>query len=328
MTFKTAHLLAAGFTDLERFDDPNIFMNRFKTIDPDLEKVRAQLNAVDAEQRAELGHDLSPSEHWIVPPDGEQPAVDLYVYRPQSALPTPAPVLYFLHGGGYLLGNARRGGEHLFALAEAHQAVLVSVEYRTAREAPYPADLNDAYHGLKFLHQNAAALGLDAKRLVVFGESAGGGLAARLCLKVRDRAEIPLAGQVLIYPMLDYRTGSAAAEANPHVGEFYWTAPLNQLGWTMLRGGQTIPESELAYFSASLAKDVSGLPPTFIVCGGLDLFVNENIDYANRLNKAGVKVDLLIMQGIYHAFEQVKPEAEQSALALAASQMSVRNMLK
>ncbi|MDO4435735.1 MAG: alpha/beta hydrolase [Cardiobacteriaceae bacterium] len=320
---QSKHLLAEDYQDTKRFEEPDALSQLCLNDD---ERLKEQLRILDARQREEDERGVQPDEHWVAEGYGEQPAVDLYVYRPQSALAEALPVLYFMHCGGYLLGHAREYGEHLFQLAEEHKAVLVSVEYRTARIAPYPADLNDAYHGLRYLWDNAERLGLDTKRFVLFGESAGGGLAARLALKVRDEGEIDLAGQVLIYPMLDCRTGSSEQPKAPYTGEFFWNETLNQLGWKTLRAEQTLSPQELAYFSPSLATNLSALPPTFIMCGTLDLFAQESLDYAKRLHASGVPCDMLLISGVYHSFEYIKPQSPQSALYTQARQLAVRRM--
>ena len=204
-------------------------------------------------------------------------------------------------------------GDSLQALADQQQAAVVSLEYRLATEAPFPADLRDAYHGLSYVYHNAAQHGIDSERVVLMGESAGGGLAARLALYTRDKGEFTPEGQVLIYPMLDYRTGTTASPyRNTVAGEFVWTPNANRYGWSTLRGGQTIASAQMPYFSPAMAKDLRDLPPTFMMVGDLDLFVNEDIDYANRLIQSGVPTELHVIPGVFHAFEMVNPQAEKT----------------
>lgn len=253
-----------------------------------------------------------PAEHWTAPARNGQPAVQLYVYRPKNAS-GKLPIIYFIHGGGYILGNARMAGDSLQALAERQKAAVVSLEYRLATEAPFPADLHDAYHGLRYVYQHAARHGLDSERLVLMGESAGGGLTARLALYTRDQGELTPEGQVLIYPMLDYRTGTAESPYhNDMAGEFVWTRNANRTGWATLRGGKNIDAAQMPYFSPAMATNLKGLPATFMLVGDLDLFVNEDIDYANRLIQAGVATELFVIPGVFHAFEMANPHGEKT----------------
>ncbi|UOO80929.1 alpha/beta hydrolase [Uruburuella testudinis] len=271
---------------------------------------------------------VQPGQKIIVPAADGQPAVDLYVYRPQKAAAV-LPVIYFIHGGGYIMGNARQNNAALADLAERNQAAVVSVEYRLATEAPFPADLQDAYHGLSHIYRHAAALGLDASRLILMGESAGGGLAARLALYTRDQGEFTPAGQVLIYPMLDHRTGTDRSPyRNPDAGEFVWTAASNRFGWNKLRGNQRISNAQMPYFSPAAAKNLRGLPPAFIAVGDLDLFVNEDIDYANRLIQAGVPTELHVIPGVFHAFEIIVPDSPQTAQYRELRRNAIQGMLR
>lgn len=272
-------------------------------------KVREQFQKINAQSAISSAQ---PAEHWIAPTKDGLPAVNLYVYKPKNVL-GKLPVIYFIHGGGYVLGNAKMAGDSLQDLADRQKAAVVSLEYRLAIEAPFPADLDDAYHGLSYVYQNAERHGLDNTRVVLMGESAGGGLAARLALYTRDKGEFTPAGQILIYPMLDYRTGTAESPYhNKGVGEFVWTAHANRIGWSTLRGSKFISPKEMPYFSPSVAGNLKGLPNTFIVVGDLDLFVNEDIDYANRLIQAEVPTELHVIPGVFHAFEMINPTAEQT----------------
>ncbi len=161
------------------------------------------------------------------------------------------------------------------------------------------------------------------------GESAGGGLAARLALKVRDKGEFNLKGQVLVCPMLDYRTGTDDDPYNnPFSGEFIWSRKSNQLGWQMLRAGQSIPADEMPYYSASMATDMSGLPRTFLAVGSLDLFVNENLDYANRLIKAGVPTDMLVFNGVAHGIEAVSYDSPEARRYMNARAEIIKTMFE
>ena len=148
---------------------------------------------------------------------------------------------------------------------------------------------------------NAGELGVDTKRIGVMGESAGGGLAASLALMARDRGEYALAFQHLIYPMIDDRT--CVREPHPFAGEFIWHAHNNHFGWSALLGHEPGGESVSAYAAAARAEDLRGLPPTFLSTAALDLFVDEDVDYAQRLIRAGVPTELHVWPGAFHGFD-------------------------
>jgi acetyl esterase/lipase len=168
---------------------------------------------------------------------------------------------------------------------------------------------------------------VDRNRIVVMGESAGGGHAAALALAARDRGEVPLAGQVLIYAMLDDRTGSVR-RTPPHLGTFVWTPELNVLGWSALlgmpAGSAAVPRGAVPARAASLA----GLPPTFIGVGALDLFVEEDIEYARRLLNAGVPTELFVAPGAYHGFQFIVPTAAVSREFIRATDTALARMLR
>lgn len=252
-------------------------------------------------------------ETVVVPATEAAPAINLYIYRPQQAASDAVPVIYYTHGGGFLFRKALDNTERYQQLADKTGAAVITPCYRLSTEAPFPAALEDAYTGLKYIRQKAAQLKLDGSKIMLMGDSAGGGLAASLALYNRSHDAIPLCGQVLIYPMLDCRTGTEQSPYNsPCTGHICWNRPTNVFAWEKLRGGQPISSDMMTYFSPSLAKDLGKLPPALIYVGGLDLFVNEDIDYANRLIEAGNATTLYVEPGLYHAFESAVPEAQSS----------------
>jgi acetyl esterase/lipase len=151
-------------------------------------------------------------------------------------------------------------------------------------------------------------------------ETIRGGLAAALALLARDRGLPALAGQLLVYPMLDCRTGTPATPwRNPTTGEFGWTPEANRFCWECMQGKQMPDENMLGYFSPSLATDLTGLPPAFIAVGALDLFLEENLDYARRLSRAGVSMEFHVYPGVTHMFDLL-PSLETARCKEAASQ--------
>jgi len=210
------------------------------------------------------------------------------------------PAILHIHGGGYVLGTADMTNAANAATALNLGCVIASVDYRLAPETPFPGPLEDCYAALRWLHAAAQDLVIDATRVAVAGESAGAGIAAGLALFARDRGDAPICFQCLVYPMLDDRTN--AENTAPYAGEFVWNGDSNRFGWRAYLGrapgGADVPY----YAAAARAPDLSGLPPAFISVGALDLFVDEDIAYARRLNHAGVATELHVYPGGFHGF--------------------------
>ncbi len=240
------------------------------------------------------------------PPDNPELKVVIVDPKPGSK---GRSVFLHMHGGGFVICSALQFAPVLQGWAEACGCVIVSVDYRLAPETRFPGALDDNYAALRWLHLNADELGIDIRRIVVGGDSAGGGHAVMLSLAARDRAEFSIAYQWLVYPMLDDRTGSSRA-VSPSIGEFIWTAPQNAFGWSALlgvpAGSETVPDGAVP----ARLDDLSGLPPTYIGVGALDLFVDEDIAFAGRLIAAGVPVDLDVVAGAYHGFNSIVPCAD------------------
>jgi acetyl esterase/lipase len=241
-------------------------------------------------------------EQRIVPGPADAPELLLYII---NADPTHVrPAIVHMHGGGFTASSARAAVPGLQGLAMALDCTIVTIEYRNAPEARFHQSGEDDYCGLRWVWENAAALGVDRRRIALLGESGGGGHAALLAIAARDRGEISLCFQALIYPMLDDRTGTSRVTA-PHIGYFGWNADSNRFGWKsflgMEPGGDDVP---IEGVPARIA-DLSGLPPTFIGVGALDLFVEEDIEYARRLIAAGVPTELLVVPGAQHGFDML-----------------------
>jgi acetyl esterase/lipase len=264
-----------------------------------IDQVRAQM----AERRASFP--IPPGlpqnqEARTVPGPAGAPDVKVLVYRPLNAT-GPLPAILHVHGGGYVLGDASMNEIKHRVLAEELGCVIVSVDYRLSPETAHPGPVEDCYAGLKWLHDNAGTLSVDRKRIGVMGESAGGGLAAALALLARDRGEIPLAFQHLIFPMLDDRT-CTHPDPHPYVGEFIWGPAQNHFGWASLLGAQPGGDDIHYHAAPARAPDLAGLPPTFISVGALDLFLEEDLEYARRLTRVGVPVELHVYPGAYHGY--------------------------
>jgi acetyl esterase/lipase len=252
-----------------------------------------------------------------VPGPAGTPDVPLTVYRPAGNRKR-LPCLYHIHGGGYVAGSAHGAEPIMRPLALQLECVVVSVDYRLAPETRFPGAIEDCYAGLQWVFANAGELGIDPSRIGVTGESAGGGLAAALALLARDRAQLRLTFQHLIYPMIDDRT-CTRSDPHPYTGEFVWTHQNNAFGWQALLGVPPGGDGVSPYAAAARATDLSKLPPTYISTATLDLFLEENLDYARRLTRAGVPVELHVYPGAYHGFDFFA----QAPVSLAARRTSV-----
>ncbi|MEO9132237.1 MAG: alpha/beta hydrolase [Sphingomonas sp.] len=250
-----------------------------------------------------------PVVEQMIPGANHAPDIKLYVINAKAG--TSRPGILHTHGGGFILGTAATDVRRLQALARELDCVIVSVEYRLAPETDYTGSIEDNYAGLSWMYHNAAQLGLDRSRIAVTGESAGGGHAALLAITARDRGEIPILFQALVYPMLDDRTGGVVKEP-AHIATVGWSASENQYGWrAFLRQQPGTAEVPVRAVPAR-TKSLAGLPPTFIEVGGVDLFVGEDIDYARRLNEAGVPTELLVVPGAFHGFDGLAPDSPQA----------------
>ncbi|MFE2062922.1 alpha/beta hydrolase [Streptomyces sp. NPDC059467] len=184
-------------------------------------------------------------------------------------------------------------------------ALVVVPDYRLAPEHPCPAAVDDCYAALEWLLTHAEELGIDPRRVVVGGESAGGGLAAAVAQRAHDTG-IDLRLQVLIAPMLDDRT-VVRAETEGRVS-VAWTVPSNRFAWTSYLGHAPGEHEERPYAVPARRTDLGGLAPAWISVGEIDLFHQESVDYARRLGEAGVECELTTIPGAHHAFELVAPE--------------------
>jgi acetyl esterase/lipase len=226
--------------------------------------------------------------------------IRVLTYRPVRS-DDPLPVVVHIHGGGFVMGAPEMKDVENRLFASELRCAIYSVDYRLAPEAPHPAPLEDIYSVFVWLHANAGRLGVDAARIGIKGESGGGGIAAGAALYARDRQGPKFAFQHLIYPMIDDRT-AVRKDLHPYVGEFVWTQENNYFGWRSLLGAEPGSAGVSPYAAAARAVDVSGLPPTYISVGGLDLFLEENLTYADRLSRAGVPVELHMYPRAYHGF--------------------------
>jgi acetyl esterase/lipase len=244
-------------------------------------------------------------EDLTVPGPEGAPDITVRVYRPTNATGT-LPGVYFIHGGGMILGSVEGENAAAEAICEQVGAVVVSVEYRLAPENPHPAQSEDCYAGLVWMARNAAELGFDPDRLAVYGGSAGGGLTIAVVLLARDRGFPAIRFQMPIYPMIDDTNETASSHEIIDIG--VWDRAGNIEAWQWYLGSGK-PDQ---YACPTRCEDLSGLPPAFIDVGTVDMFRDEDIAFAMRLMQAGVPTELHVNPGAYHASEALAPEAELS----------------
>jgi triacylglycerol lipase len=250
-------------------------------------------------------------QRWIHGPPGA-PDVRVLVYTPPGVSAALRPAYLHIHGGGYVLGMPEQNDAAMRGTAADLGCVVVAPAYRLAPETQFPGALEDCYAALRWLHEAAAMLGVDPARIAIGGESAGGGHAAALAILARDRGEVPIRLQVLDSPMLDDRTASNSdPKPHPYCGEFVWGPANNHYGWRALLGMEPGGSGTPPGASASRVEDLSGLPPAFLSVGALDLFLEEDLEYARRLMRAGVPTELHVISGGFHGFAAAGEAAPQ-----------------
>ena len=208
---------------------------------------------------------------------------------------------------------------------ERFDLVLVAVEYRLAPHHPYPAPVEDCYAGLVWTVEHAAELGVDPARIVIAGQSAGGGLAAGTALLARDRGGPALAGQMLLCPMLDDRDATVSTHQFPDGGR--WDREQNRFGWSAYLGSRRGTTDVDVYAAPSRAADLSGLPPTYIDVGSAEVFRDEDVAYASAIWAAGGDAELHVYPGGFHGFEVVAPEIAISRACIDARERWLQRIL-
>lgn len=250
--------------------------------------------AAMAQDRQGRGDDVASTQDLVAPrPDGD---LALRVYRPEGAA-TGAPVCAFFHGGGWVIGSIDSHDALCTALAARSGVVVVSVDYRLSPETPYPGPLDDCLAATRWIADHADELGVDAARMAVAGDSAGGNLAAAVALRARDEGGPSLAFQLLVYPVVDHSFSQASYVDNAE-GYFLTAAGMRWFSAHYLGG--TDPTDG---FAAPLhAADLSGLPSAHVVTAEYDPLRDEGEAYAERLRAAGVDVTTERYDGVIHGF--------------------------
>lgn len=250
--------------------------------------------------RARSGPGVTVTERYV----GEPP-VRVLVTTPLERAST-APALLWIHGGGMIVGTPQSEALGCGRAARELGAVVVSPDYRLAPEHPFPAGLDDCMATLRWMRDHADELGIDPNRIAVVGASAGGGLSAAVAQRSYDEG-ITLRAQVMVYPMLDDRT----VLRNDHAGRgrFGWTPASNRFGWRAYLGREPRMSDAPEYAAPARRANLTGLPPAWIGVGELDLFYDEDVDYAEKLRASGVPCELVTVPGMYHGADGIASKA-------------------
>ena len=259
-------------------------------------------------RRPDVGPDVV-VERLVVAGPPDAPPVELLVYRPVR-LRTSAPALLWAHGGGFVIGAPEQDARTCARFALELGITVAAVRYRLAPPHPAPAAVEDAYAALTGLVERAAGLYVDPDRIAVGGASAGGGLTAGLAQLAHDRGDVRPVLQLLVYPMLDDRT--VLREDLDDLPTRLWTTGSNRFGWRSYLGVEPGSPEVPAYAAPARREDLSGLPPTWIGVGTLDLFHDEDLAYAARLEAVGVPTRLEVVPGAFHGFDGVMAKAQVS----------------
>ena len=286
---------------------------------PDINARRATLQAVlEAEPLPENPDVLI--EDRIVAGPADNPALRVRTYRP-AATSTDLPAIVLIHGGGMIMGTPEGEDYTATALCESIGAVVISIDYRLAPENPHPAPLEDCFAAWTWITSHAQELGIDLNRVALYGESAGGGLALGTALLIRDRGGASPAFVSAIYPMIDDSHSTPSSHEVLDVG--VWDRDTNIEAWEWYLAGQEADH----YAAPARAVDLTGLPPTFLDVGTVDLFRDEAIAFAQRLMTAGVPCELHVYPGAYHGSEFFAAEAPLSQRIVSERHAALRRAL-
>ncbi|MCR5088051.1 MAG: alpha/beta hydrolase [Oscillospiraceae bacterium] len=243
------------------------------------------------------------SKHLIKPQtvkiDVSGHKVKLLILRPEPESGN-APGVLWLHGGGYQSGSAKDVfATRALALSVKYGAVLIAPNYRLSGKAPYPAAIADGYAALLYVKEHAEELGIRSDQIMVGGESAGGGLAAALCMLARDRGEVNIAYQMPIYPMLDDRdTPSSRDNRAPN-----WNTKKNRKAWKRYLRGAYGTGFVSCYAAPARCTDYRGLPPAYTFVGDIEPFYDETLTYIRNLKDAGIEAEVDVYHNWFHAYD-------------------------
>jgi len=269
-------------------------------------------------------HDVPVGKTENITVPSKDGGIPIRVYSPVAAGGDPMPALVYYHGGGFVIGNVETHDGLCRVMANEGGFRVISVDYRLAPEHKYPAAFDDALAALLWIGQNAAEIGVDAGRIAVGGDSAGGALAAEVAQAAKAKGGLALAAQMLLFPVtqIGEETSSLREFA---VGYFLEKETLDWFYASYLPDGADRNDPKI---SPLRAKDLTGLPPAFVMLGGFDPLHDEGMQYADKLRAAGVKVTVADHTDMVHCFVYLQAVLPQAHEALASAAKAVAAMLK
>lgn len=267
--------------------------------------------------------DVIEEKYHVTSTDGFK--VPVYRFTRKDTPPGgPNSAVYYLHGGGYIALDVPMYRKKIKDLVSRSGVQIFAPDYRVAPEAPYPLPIEDVWAGLQHLSQNAKTYGVDPARIAIMRDSGGGGLAACLALKARDEALTPaLAKQILVYPMLDDRNTKPTKPLEPFLT---WTVTDNTTGWQAYLSGKAGAPDVSYHAAAARVPSLEGLPPTYIDVGNLDLFRDEDVEYARRIAASNIETEFHLYPGVPHGWDLIAADISVSATALANRIRAIRSI--
>ncbi|KAL7952037.1 lipase [Trichoderma barbatum] len=255
-------------------------------------------------------------------------SVTLSVFTPKEPTSAALPALYHIHGGGMVAGNRFSGVIELLDILKGVECVVISVEYRLAPETQAPGAAEDCYAGLVWASENATTIGIDPAKIVIWGVSGGGALAAAICLMARDRRSpvIPIKGQMLLSPMLDDRCDSVSDQQFEYGSP--WCGVTNRMAWDYVIGKDRGTDKVSQYQSPSRAKDLTNLPSTYIDAAECEVFRDPAVLYATTMWRCGSTCELHIWPGAFHLFDGIdNPSVSLIHAAVTAKKSWIRRIM-
>ena len=239
--------------------------------------------------------------------------IRIRMIRPAGEPPEKSPGVLWIHGGGYQSGSSRDVYvTRALSLTVKFGAVVVSPDYRLSRKHPYPAGLHDCYAALLYMKEHAEELGIRDDQIMVGGESAGGGMAAALCMLAKDIGSVNIAFQMPLYPMLDDRNTETSRDNHaPN-----WNTKRNHKAWKRYLRDAWGTDLVSPYAAPARREDVSGLPPCYTYVGAIEPFCRETVDYVERLKQAGIEAEADVYPDWFHAYDLIFPMKKVSREAI------------
>ena len=297
----------------------------FTTLQPDS---IAEFRAATARSSSSLdeviaGRPVQVTDHPVTGHNGGE--IVLTVLRRSGHEGAAGPGVYLIHGGGMVGGSRWAVAPMLVEWALEYGAVAAAVDYRLAPEFPDPVPVEDCYAGLEWFVGHADVFGFDPRRVLIGGQSSGGGLGIGTTLLARDRGRPMPAAMLLMWPMLDDRNETVSAQQIDGVG--IWDRTSNETGWTALLGDRRGTADVSIYAAPARATDLAGLPPAYIEAGSVEVFRDEAVALAGRIWEAGGSAELHIWAGGFHGFQTIVPKAAVSRTAVQARESWVSRVL-